>query len=83
MVQVEVRTQRNIAGFQVIEAIRAHAAANNELPKSLDDITVVPVPLNPMTQEPFEYAVNNGAGELKVFGGNPSTVRFYRLRLAQ
>ena len=42
--------------FMTIEAIRMHLAENNgTFPASLDEITVVPVPDFPMTDEPFEY----------------------------
>ncbi|MCC7473843.1 MAG: hypothetical protein IT425_00485, partial [Pirellulales bacterium] len=44
------RLEREIASLRVIEALRMHAANHNrQLPKSLDEITAVPVPLNPAT----------------------------------
>ncbi len=51
------RADRNIAALQVIEAIRmnmAHAGKTG-LPASLDDITVVPLPGDPVTGKPFLY----------------------------
>ena len=42
-----------------------HASANaGKLPASLDEIKVVPVPLNPATGKPFLYRVVDGRAEL-------------------
>lgn len=55
------------ASLIVIEAIRMHAAENGgELPASLDEITVVPVPNDPSTGRPFLYRVVGGKAELLV-----------------
>ena len=52
----QLRTQREIASLQVIEAIRAHIAnSGGKLPDTLDDISVLPVPVNPITKKPFAY----------------------------
>lgn len=53
------RTDRRLAGLQVVEAVRMHAAANGgKPPKALSDITLVPVPGDPHTGKPFEYAAD-------------------------
>lgn len=57
------RGERQLAALQVVEAIRMHAAETGRLPESLDKITVVPVPLNPMTDRPFDYRLD---GDLAV-----------------
>lgn len=49
------RTEWEMAALRTIEAIRMHAAETGELPTSLDDIRVVPVPLNPVTGNSFIY----------------------------
>lgn len=50
------RLDSKTAGLQVLEAIRMYAAANDgALPKDLGDIKQVPVPKNPLTDEPFPY----------------------------
>ena len=50
------RTDRRLAGLRVVEAVRLHAAANGgRPPKSLSDITLVPIPDDPHTGKPFEY----------------------------
>jgi len=56
--QAEVRIARNFAALQTIEALRIHAAATGSLPSALADVTLVPVPDNPATQEPFSYQLD-------------------------
>lgn len=59
------RPRRMLAILATIEAIRMHAAANqNSLPAKLEDITAVPVPLDPGTGKPFLYRIVNGQAEL-------------------
>jgi hypothetical protein len=55
----QVRLDRDVAALRVIEALRMYAAEHNgKLPKSLDEMTAVPVPRNPATGKPFEYRLN-------------------------
>ena len=50
------RTRRYVAGLRVVEAIRLYAAEHDgKLPQRLEDITEVPVPVNPMTGKLFKY----------------------------
>jgi hypothetical protein len=50
------RSERTLAALRVIEAIRLHASATGgALPERLTDISVVPVPDDPVTGKPFEY----------------------------
>ena len=51
----EIRSARNFAALQVIEALRMHAAGTGKLPATLAEVTVVPVPVNPATGQPFAY----------------------------
>lgn len=53
--EAQMRVQRDIDAMRVIEAIRMHAAETAGLPETLSMISVVPVPLNPATEQPFEY----------------------------
>lgn len=51
-----VGLERKIALLRAVEAVRLHAAEHGgQLPESLDQVTVVPVPLDPGTGKPFEY----------------------------
>jgi hypothetical protein len=52
------RTERRIAILQAIEAIRLHVAAKGSPPARLADVTIVPVPVDPNTGKPFEYAAD-------------------------
>lgn len=52
----QYRVERDIDALRVIEALRMHAAENDcQWPASLEEVTCVPVPKNPATEEPFEY----------------------------
>ncbi len=51
------RLDRQMAGLTAVEAVRLHAAAaKGTPPAALADITAVPVPPDPYTGRPFEYA---------------------------
>ncbi len=53
------RLARDFASLQAIEAIRMHAAASDgQLPARLADVTVVPVPNDPLTGQPFAYKLD-------------------------
>ena len=52
--------------LQVIEAVRMHAAETGELPKKLSQIQVVPVPLNPVTKNPYQYSLNGKTAILEL-----------------
>lgn len=57
--------ERGFAALRVIEAVRLHAAANGgKLPASLDEITAVPLPVDPFTGKPFAYSVSGEAATL-------------------
>jgi hypothetical protein len=83
----EMRSARNPTALQVIEAIRMHAAATGKLPASLAEITIVPVPINPATGQPFEYqldaAAATGTLEFPATGNMPARhdARRYVMRL--
>ena len=62
----QARVQRDIDAMRVIEAIRMHAAETGQLPKTLEDISIVPVPLNPATNKPFEYQLKGGTATLEL-----------------
>jgi hypothetical protein len=52
----QTRLDRKIAALRVIEALRLHATANDgRLPEKLTDVTLVPVPDDPGTGQPFGY----------------------------
>jgi hypothetical protein len=54
-----VRLQRRLAALQAIEAIRMYAASHGGmLPQTLDQITEVPVPVDPLTNAPLDYRLD-------------------------
>jgi len=54
------RVARQIAQLRAIEAVRMHVASTGLIPKSLADVTIVPVPDDPTTGKPFAYETNDG-----------------------
>jgi hypothetical protein len=49
-----LRIERWIAGLRTVEAVRLHAAKEGQVPKALQDVSVVPLPLDPWTGTSFE-----------------------------
>jgi len=66
LLMAQVRASRNVARQQVIEALRMHAAAAGKFPQSLDEVQVVPVPVDPATGKPFAYKLEGGVAVLDV-----------------
>jgi hypothetical protein len=63
--RAQVRLDRRIAALRVLEALRIHAAAHGgQLPKLLTDVTEVPIPNDPVTEQPFEYILQGATAVL-------------------
>lgn len=80
----QVRLDRRVAALRVVEAIRMHAAANGgKLPSTLDQIDIVPVPVDPATNEPFTYAVDDEGASLSAgrIESVPRTEIAYRITI--
>jgi hypothetical protein len=61
------RIDRRFAFLRCVEALRLYAANHDgKLPASLDEITEVPVPVEPVTGRPFEYEVKGDTAKLKL-----------------
>jgi hypothetical protein len=58
LIASEARGPRRIAIYQVIEALRMQAAERGALPNKLEDVTVVPVPIDPGSGKPFSYTLD-------------------------
>lgn len=57
---------RRIALLRTLEAIRGYAAAHDgRLPETLEEITAVPVPLDPMSGAEFKYSRDGDAAHLE------------------
>ncbi len=67
------RADRQLAMLRIEEAIRLHAHAHlGELPKSLEAINEVPIPLDPLTGKAFLYRVEKGAAIVETPPDPPS-----------
>jgi hypothetical protein len=54
------RFDQRIAAQRCVQAIRAHAAAHGgKLPATLDEVTELPVPVDPALHKPFDYKAND------------------------
>jgi hypothetical protein len=60
--QATLRIERERCALQAVEALRMHAAATGKLPTALSDVSVVPVPNDPATEQPFAYSFNESTG---------------------
>jgi hypothetical protein len=80
----QAQLERDLAGLQAVEAIRWHAAANaGRLPGKLEDVAVVPVPVNPVTRQAFPYRVENGVAilDLPSVGDQKSNAKRYEISI--
>jgi hypothetical protein len=57
-----IRLDRERSALMAVEALRMHAASTGKLPAALSEITVVPVPPNPITGQPFGYQLDAAGG---------------------
>lgn len=76
--EASVRVDTQLQMLRTIEAIRLHVHATGQIPQSLDEIKVVPVPVNPRTSSMFEYRVTETHVELEAkdirYGANMGIV---------
>ncbi len=76
--------QRRLAALRCVEAIRLFAATyDGKLPKSLNEIKQVPIPINPVTGKSFGYRVEGDTAVLQADGPSERPGRMYRLELVQ
>lgn len=62
----EGRVERRFAALRCIEALRLQANANGgKWPTRLEEVTIVPVPLDPMTGKQFEFSVQGTKATIK------------------
>jgi hypothetical protein len=83
-ITAQARTDREVAALRTIEALRLYAHEHQgRWPKSLDEITEVPVPDNPVDGQPFKYRLEGETAilELDAVGGNARTAKRYELTL--
>ncbi|MGL5094375.1 MAG: hypothetical protein ACRDD1_02220, partial [Planctomycetia bacterium] len=57
--------QRRVQMLRIVEAVRDHLATHDgKLPASLDEIAVVPIPIDVLTDKPFRWSIEDGVGVL-------------------
>lgn len=62
----EGRLERRFAALRCLEALRLQAVANGgKWPTRLEEVTIVPVPVDPMTGKNFEFTVQGAKATLK------------------
>jgi hypothetical protein len=62
--RANARLDRKLAMLRVVEALRLHAGLVGRLPDSLEQIKVVPVPIDPLSGEEFHYELKGDTAEL-------------------
>ena len=74
------RLDRSIAQLIVVEAIRNYMAEHEgRLPKSLSDITALPVPDDPITGKPFPYRLEGATATLDATAMGSMIITRYRI----
>jgi hypothetical protein len=59
------RVEREFAVLRVVEALRMHTARSGRLPKSLAEVSLAPVPSDPVTGKPFQYRVDGATAVIE------------------
>ena len=73
------RTDREIALLRTLEALRLYGAAHGgQLPKTLQDVTEVPIPNDPINGQSFSYKLE---GDMAVLEGPPLPGLLLRLEI--
>jgi hypothetical protein len=73
-------SDRYVAALRCVEALRLYAHGHGgRLPESLDKITEVPIPQNPVTGKPFPYKLEGEVALLDVAG--PGHIAPWRWRI--
>jgi hypothetical protein len=68
--RAQQRHERTIAALRVVEAIRLNGASHaGRLPDTLDAVTEVPIPIDPITGKPFVYQRTGDRATLESPGG--------------
>lgn len=81
----QMRLDWQLNAIQAVEAIRMHAAAHGTLPATLEEITIVPAPLNPVTEKPYQYRLDGETAilELPFSDGIPGVAWRFEITLAK
>ncbi len=80
-----LRLERHTNLLRAVEALRMHAAQTGRLPQEWQEVTVVPVPRDPLTGEPFRYKLSGETALLEALDPEQNVDRNYQfeIRLAK
>jgi hypothetical protein len=86
--EAAAQSDQRVAALMCVEAIRMHVAETGALPEKLEDVTIVPLPEDPMAGEPFEYRLEAGFAVLRQAKRNenfppPERGTCFRIRLRE
>jgi len=80
------RVDRKVCALRIIESIRDFAASHEgHFPGSLDELTTLPVSIDPVTGKPFPYRLDGNTAVLESLPENPkypATGTQYHLTIA-
>jgi len=81
----QMRLDWQLNALQTIEALRMHAAETGSLPASLNEIRIVHVPRNPVTEKPYEYHLDGKTATLNLpfSDGFPGVAWRFEVTLAE
>lgn len=81
----QLRLDWQLNALQAVEAVRMYAAEHGKLPATLEEITVVPVPLNPVTEKPYQYRLDGETAilELPLSDGMREQAWRFEIKLAK
>jgi hypothetical protein len=79
-----IRVRRQLAALRAVEALRAHLAVSGHFPQFWAEVTVVPIPDDPLTGKPFGYTLSYGKATIEApppAGENPHRGNNFRYEL--
>jgi hypothetical protein len=62
--QSDALLDRKVAALRVVEALRLHTGESGRLPDSLDEVKVVPIPIDPFSGKAFSYQLEGDTATL-------------------
>ena len=83
VMSADLRLRNRMVSLRTIEAIRLHLGQTGELPASLDEIKIVPVPNNEYSGKPMYYSKTAQGATLIEFGRRKFNAKIYDLTVGE
>ena len=83
VMSADLRIRNRMVSLRTIEAIRLHLGQTGELPASLDEIKIVPVPNNEYSGKPMYYSKTAQGATLIEFGRREFNAKIYDLTVGE